>query len=92
MVTVRPNSKTDEKLPRTDITEKILRRRGFEVAVEFGAVRLFDAYNAGYLQALKDLEIDKQYIMIYKNVMNRVRKSYGKDRAFYRDIVMGGKE
>lgn len=87
MVVERPTSKTDWRMPRTDATEKILRRRGFEVAVLFDRVRLFDAYNDGYIQALKDMQIDKEYLEMYKRVMQRVRRSYTSDRPFYREVV-----
>lgn len=87
MVVERPTSKTDWRMPRTDATEKILRRRGFEVAVEFERVQLFDVYNEGYIQALKDMEIDKEYLALYKRVMDRVRKSYTSDKAFYKEVV-----
>lgn len=90
MVVERPTSKTNWRMPRTDATEKILRRRGFEVAVEFERVQLFDVYNEGYIQALKDMEIDKEYLTLYKRVMDRVRKSYTSVRAFYKEVVRNG--
>lgn len=50
-------------------------------------MQLFDVYNEGYIQALKDMEIDKEYLALYKRVMDRVRKSYTSDRAFYKEVV-----
>lgn len=81
------NSRSDKRLYRTDETEKTLRRRAFDNAVLFGSVERFDDYNKGYLQALKDLNVEKEYVDVYKKVTARVRKSYVSDRAYYKEVV-----
>ena len=81
------NSQNDKRLYRTDETEKTLRRRAFDNAVLFGSVGRFDDYNKGYLQALKDLGVEKEYVDVYKKVAARVRKSYVSDRAYYKEAV-----
>ena len=81
------NSQNDKRLYRTDETEKTLRRRAFDNAVLFGSVERFDDYNKGYLQALKDLGVEKEYVDVYKKVTTRVRKSYVSDRAYYKEVV-----
>lgn len=81
------NSRNDKRLYRTDETEKTLRRRAFDNAVLFGSVERFDDYNRGYLQALKDLGVEKEYVDVYKKVTSRVRKSYVSDRAYYKEVV-----
>lgn len=81
------NSQNDKRLYRTDETEKTLRRRAFDNAVLFGSVERYDDYNRGYLQALKDLNVEKEYVDVYKKVTARVRKSYVSDRAYYKEVV-----
>lgn len=81
------NSQNDKRLYRTDETEKTLRRRAFDNAVLFGSVERYDDYNRGYLQALKDLGVEKEYVDVYKKVTSRVRKSYVSDRAYYKEVV-----
>lgn len=81
------NSQNDKRLYRTDETEKTLRRRAFDNAVLFGSVERYDDYNRGYLQALKDLGVEKEYVDVYKKVTARVRKSYVSDRAYYKEVV-----
>ena len=71
------NAKT--KMYRTDELEKTLRKRALDTAVAFEHVGKFDVYNSGYIQALRDLGVDWEYIETYTRVMNRVRKSYGSD-------------
>lgn len=68
------NVKTE--MYRTDETEKIVRRRALENCVKFEYVDEFDVYNAGYVQALRDMGIDKKYITIFKKVCDRLRESY----------------
>ena len=80
-------SRSDSRLYRTDETEKTLRRRAFDIAVLFERVDRFDDYNAGYMQALKDLGVEKEYADMYKRVMQRVRKSYVSDKAYYKEMV-----
>ena len=81
------NSQNDKRLYRTDETGKTLRRRAFDNAVLFGSLERFDDYNRGYLQALKDLGVKKEYVDVYKKVTARVRKSYVSDRAYYKEVV-----
>lgn len=64
------------KLYRTDETEKIVRRRALENLVKFEHVYGFDIYNAGYVQALEDMGIDKKYITIFKRVCVKIRESF----------------
>lgn len=81
------NSQNDKRLCRTDETEKTLRRRAFDIAVLFERVDRFDDYNAGYMQALKDLKVEKEYVDLYKKVTSRVRKAYVSDKAYYKEVV-----
>ena len=81
------NSRSDKRLYRTDETEKTLRRRAFDIAVLFERVDRFDDYNSGYMQALKDLKVEKEYVDLYKKVTSRVRKSYVSDKAYYKEVV-----
>lgn len=81
------NSKNDKRLYRTDVTENTLRRRAFDNAVLFECVDRFDVYNSGYMQALKDLDVEKEYRDLYLRVTQRVRKSYVSDRAYYKEVV-----
>lgn len=75
------------KTYRSDQTEKTLRKRALDVAVMFDRVNGFDNYNAGYIQALRDLGVDPEYIKIYKRVMTRVRQSYVADKDYYKGIA-----
>lgn len=77
-------TKNSARLYRADITEATLRRRGLDVAVLFSTVKNFDIYNSGYLQALEDLKVEKEYIKTYKKVMSRVRESFKNDRAYHK--------
>lgn len=77
-------TKNSMGLYRTDITEATLRRRGLDVAVEFSTVKNFDIYNRGYLQALEDLKVEKEYVKIYKKVMARARESYKNDKNYHK--------
>ena len=86
------DSKNDKRLYRTDITEATLRRRAFDIAVQFEHVDRFDDYNSGYMQALKDLDVEKEYRDIYKRVTQRVRKSYVSDKAYYNEVVRSENE
>lgn len=81
------NSRSDKRLYRTDETEKTLRRRAFDIAVLFERVDRFDDYNSGYMQALKDLDVEKEYRDLYLRVIQRVRKSYVSDKAYYKEVV-----
>lgn len=86
------NSRSDKRLYRTDETEKTLRRRAFDIAVLFERVDRFDDYNAGYMQALKDLKVEKEYVDLYKKVISRVRKAYVSDKAYYKEVVRDEEE
>lgn len=81
------NSKNDKRLYRTDVTEATLRRRAFDNAVLFERIGRFDDYNAGYMQALQDLKVEKEYVELYKKVTSRVRKAYVSDKAYYKEVV-----
>lgn len=67
---------TKGKLYRTDERENIIRRRAIENLVKFDHVYGFDLYNAGYEQALRDLNVDKKYIDIFKRVTTKLRESF----------------
>lgn len=67
---------TNGKLYEKDETEKIIRRRAIENLVKFDHVYGFDLYNAGYVQALRDLKVDKKYVDIFNRVTTKLRESF----------------
>lgn len=71
------------KMYRTDEKEMIVRRRALENLVKFEHVYGFDIYNAGYVQALEDMGIDKKYITIFKRVCTKIRESFKAVKASY---------
>lgn len=75
------------KMYRSDQTENTLRKRAIDVAIMFGRVKRFDDYNHGYIDALKDLGVEQEYIDTYKRVVERVRKSYVTDRPYYKVLA-----
>lgn len=68
---------------KMDETEKIVRRRALENLIKFEHVYGFDVYNAGYVQALEDMGVDKKYISIFKRVCVKIRESFKAVKASY---------
>lgn len=66
------------KLYRTDEKECVLRLRILDTAAEYTTLENFNVFTAGYLQALKDMKIEEEYVETYKNLVKRVRKSYAR--------------
>ena len=83
-------AKSKAPVYRADITEQTLRARALETAVLFGTLQRYDDYNRGYMQALTDLKVEKEYREIFKRVVKRVRISYKSDRYFYNSTVKEG--
>lgn len=83
-------AKSKAPVYRTDITEQTLRARALETAVLFGTLQRYDDYNRGYMQALTDLKVEKEYREIFKRVVKRVRISYKSNREFYNSTVKEG--
>lgn len=61
---------------KMDETEQIVRRRALENLIKFEHVYGFDVYNAGYVQALEDMGVDKKYITIFRIVCEKLRESF----------------
>lgn len=61
---------------RTDEMEKRLRFRALDTAAHYTSLNDYNAHTRGYIQALRDMKVDKKYIGIYMDVMNRVREAY----------------
>ena len=83
-------AKSKAPVYRADITEQTLRARALETAVLFGTLQRYDDYNRGYMQALTDLKVEKEYREIFKRVVKRVRISYKSNREFYNSTVKEG--
>lgn len=83
-------AKSKAPVYRVDITEQTLRARALETAVLFGTLQRYDDYNRGYMQALTDLKVEKEYREIFKRVVKRVRISYKSNREFYNSSVKEG--
>lgn len=83
-------AKSKAPIYRADITEQTLRARALETAVLFGTLQRYDDYNRGYMQALTDLKVEKEYREIFKRVVKRVRISYKSNREFYNSTVTEG--
>jgi hypothetical protein len=73
----------NSNLKKMDETEKIVRRRALENLIKFEHVYGFDVYNAGYVQAMEDMGIDKKYITIFKRVCVKIRESFKAVKASY---------
>lgn len=73
----------NSKINKMDETEKIVRRRALENLIKFEHVYGFDVYNAGYVQALEDMGVDKKYITIFKKVCTKIRESFKAVKASY---------
>lgn len=71
------------KIKQMDETEKIVRRRALENLIKFEHVYGFDVYNAGYVQAMEDMGVDKKYITIFKRVCVKIRESFKAVKASY---------
>ncbi len=68
---------------KMDETEQIVRKRALENLIKFEHVYGFDVYNAGYVQAMEDMGIDKKYITIFKRVCTKIRESFKAVKASY---------
>lgn len=66
------------KLYRTDEKECVLRFRALDAAAVYTNLENFNVYTAGYLQALKDMKVEEEYVETFKNLVKRVRKSYAR--------------
>jgi hypothetical protein len=73
----------NSKIYKMDETEKIVRKRALENLIKFEHVYGFDVYNAGYVQAMEDMGIDKKYITIFKRVCVKIRESFKAVKASY---------
>lgn len=73
---MKPAFKNGPEVIRKDATESLLRLRALDTAAEFTQLENFNVYTAGYLQALKDMKVEKKYIEIYKKVIRRLRNAY----------------
>ncbi len=73
------------KMCEHDETEKIIRRRALENLIKFERVYGFDMYNAGYVQALEDMGVDKKYITIFKKVSAKLRETFKGSKTSYVD-------
>lgn len=68
---------------KMDETEQIVRIRALENLIKFEHVYGFDVYNAGYVQALEDMGVDRKYITIFKRVCTKIRESFKAVKASY---------
>lgn len=73
----------NSKIKKMDETEQIVRKRALENLIKFEHVYGFDVYNAGYVQAMEDMGIDKKYITIFKRVCVKIRESFKAVKASY---------
>ena len=73
----------NSKINKMDETEQIVRRRALENLIKFEHVYGFDVYNAGYVQALVDMGVDRKYITIFKRVCAKIRESFKAVKASY---------
>lgn len=68
-----------------DELEKIIRRRSIENLIKFEHVYAFDMFNAGYVQALEDMGVDKEYISLFKRLCLKLRESFKALKPSYVD-------
>ena len=71
------------KLKRMDEREELVRKRALESLARFDNAYAFDVYNAGYVQAMEDMGVDKKYITIFKRVCTKIRDSFKAVKASY---------
>jgi hypothetical protein len=51
-----------------DETEQIARRRALANIAKFKHASGFDIFNAGYIQAMEDIGVDRKFISIYRKI------------------------
>lgn len=69
----------------SDELEKIIRKRAIDNLIRFEHVYAFDVFNAGYVQALEDMNVDKEYISLFKRLCLKLRESFKALKPSYVD-------